>query len=65
MFTLITREVFEPLLRRVGTAASAALVSLGASSGAADAVGLGIVAASGIAIDLLASHWARTRREAK
>lgn len=60
MFEVIKQNVVYPLAGRLGTAAAAALIGMGASDQHANWVALGVAGGVGVAIDLLSS-WLRRR----
>lgn len=60
MLELFKQNVLYPLVGRVGTSASTALVTMGVTQQHADWVQLGMIGVAGVAFDLVSS-WVRRR----
>lgn len=65
LLKIVLGEVIDPITRRLGTALAAYLVALGVQAQTVDAIVLGLTALAGVGVDLLLSHFERTRRVAK
>ncbi|MGK7663610.1 hypothetical protein ACSQ8I_21245 [Marinovum sp. E06] len=63
MKTTFLTDIADPLLRRMGTAISAALVGYGVAHETSSVIATGTVALCGVAFDLLLSHLNRKARK--
>jgi len=63
MLGILSGEIFEPIIRRLGTASATYLVTVGVHADVANDVKLGIIAVAGITVDLMFSHLARKARK--
>lgn len=61
MKKFILKEIAGPVVRRIGTMLGAYMIASGVADETANVIVAGVIAAIGLAVDLVASHLSRGR----